>query len=324
MNQLESHKYDRACDAALGWIARLRSDAASEQDQQSFALWLAEDDTHKLAMDSMLEMWGDLGSLQHLPFKATDTREAANSSNWLAGAAVVAASLVLALLLWPQAAPETATVFQTAMGERHSFELQDQSRVTLNTNSRVNVTYDEETRRVHLVRGEAFFEVSKNPERPFTVAAGSANVTVLGTAFNIRRDNGGASVTVAEGVVRVSEAGNTSNRTATNEILRVNQQVYANSEGLEKVSTVDIAPFTAWQEGKLIAREMPLPELVRELQRYRDTRIIIADRDIAAMSISGVFELDQPESILRALELSLGLEVVHLGPHTLQLLNPAQ
>lgn len=87
---------------------------------------------------------------------------------------------------------------------------------------------------------------------------------------------------------------------------------------------MDLASHIAWQEGKLIAQEMKLPELVAQLERYRDTRILISDSDIAALTISGVFELGQPQSILRALELIHGLEVVELGPKTVQLLKSSQ
>ena len=87
---------------------------------------------------------------------------------------------------------------------------------------------------------------------------------------------------------------------------------------------MDITSHIAWQQGKLIANEMPLLELVAQLERYRDTRILISDGDVAALTISGVFELDQPESILRALELSLDLEVVELDSKTVQLLKSGQ
>ncbi len=64
-----SHKhtdiYDRDCDAALGWIARLHSDQASEEDRQAFALWLGANPTRRRAFDNMLALWDDLGSVRH-------------------------------------------------------------------------------------------------------------------------------------------------------------------------------------------------------------------------------------------------------------------
>ena len=276
-------------------------------------------------MDSMLEMWDDLGSVGKLPFPPHYTQPAANQRNWLAASVAVAACLVLAIFLWPQPPSDTDTLeFRTAIGERHSFELEDHSTVTLNTDSKISVAYDKARRHIELLRGEAYFEVVRDTERPFEVATGSAKVTALGTAFNIYRRGQDASITVIEGVVRVTELGITGNRPAATEILHANQHLAVTSRGLEAASPVDVAPLIAWQEGKLIAQEMPLPELVAQLERYWHSRILIADSDIAALTISGMFQLDQPESVLRALELSLGLEVVELDAHTLQLLKASQ
>ena len=81
----------------------------------------------------------------------------------------------------------------------------------------------------------------------------------------------------------------------------------------------------AWQRGELVADEMRLPELARELERYHDINILIADADVAAMTVSGVFSLDQPpEDLLRALELSLDLEARELDQGTVQLLKRAR
>ncbi len=324
MNQRHTQSFERHCDTALGWIARLRGKAVSEQDAQAFALWLAENDSHKLAMDNMLEMWDDLGSVKSLPFPAQLTQPPANRRNWLAASMALAACLVLAIFMWPQSPAGPGQLeFFTAIGERQHYELDDRSRLTLNTNSKVTVAYDKTLRRIELVRGEAYFEVARDESRPFEVYTGSAKVTALGTAFNIYRRADTASITVTEGVVQVTELG-TGGRPAATEILHASQQLVATATGLKSASSVEVGRYTAWQEGKLIADNMPLPELIAQLGRYSGTRILITQGDVAALTISGVFQLDRPESILRALELSLDLQVVELGPSTLQLLKASQ
>ena len=324
MSYSHTQSFERDCDAALGWIARLRGKTVSEQDTQEFALWLAESASHKSAIDSMLEMWDDLGSVQSLPFPAQITQAAANQRNWLAASVAVAACLVLAIFMWPQSPAGPGQLeFLTAVGERQHFELDDQSILTLNTNSKVTVIYDENLRRIELVRGEAYFEVAKDVNRPFEVYTGNAKVTALGTAFNIYRRADSASITVTEGVVQVTEMGS-GGRPAATEILHASQQLVATSAGLESATSVEAGRYIAWQEGKLIADNMPLPELIAQLERYADTRILITGADVTARTVSGVFHLDRPESILRALELSLDLQVVELGPNTLQLIKASQ
>lgn len=324
MSQGRPEKFERDCDAALGWIARFRSDTVSEADRQAFALWLGEDPDHGRAMDRMQDLWDDLGSLKHLP--EHELPASTGRRRWLGASVALAASLLLALLLLPQLnAPVPGQHYQTALGERRSVTLADGSRITLNTRSAIEVRLGEERRRVNLLRGEAYFEVATDRSRPFEVDAGPARVTVVGTAFNIyRRDANHSDITVAEGVVRVTESDAPSTRPAASEILRANQQLRASRRGFAPSTRVDPAPQLAWQRGELLAREMTLAELVAEMQRYSDQRIIIADPRVARETVSGVFKVDHPASILAALQHSLGIQVVEVDDGTVQLLRGPQ
>ena len=317
-------QFDRDCDSALSWIARLRSDTVSEQDQQSFALWLGESPAHQRAMDEMLDLWDDLGVLARLPRQESLPREAANNRRWYMGAAV-AASLALALVFWPSVdnAP-SAIEYQTALGEQRTVTLPDDSTVVLNTDSSISVSYSEDQRQVTLARGEAWFQVAPNRQRPFHVDAQDARITAIGTAFNIRIDGEATDVTVTEGVVRVSELGETGNRAPSTETLRQNEQLRAADAGWQLSRADDLSVTLAWQRGELVAREMPLADLVRQLERYQPTEIIIADPDLAVLTVSGVFQLDQPQAILSALEVSLGIQVDPVDDTTVRLLKADQ
>ncbi len=324
MKQKEHRQFEQAVDAALGWVARLRADTVSREDHQAFALWLGEDASHPVAMDEALDLWDDLGAVRHMPATGDEPAEAANRSRWLPAAIAVAASLVLAVVLWPKVAMDpVSTQLQTAMGERHDFELPDGSRALLNTNSSLNVSYAGDQRHITLTQGEAWFQVKSDATRPFHVDAGDARITALGTAFNVYRDRDSTSVTVTEGVVRVTELGETGARAATVEVLRVNQQLTASDDGW-KVSVPDMEQQLAWRQGQLVAREMPLAELIAQLQRYYETDILLTDPDIAARTVSGVFDLDQPEATLGALALSLDLKTEPLDTGTVQLLKSGQ
>lgn len=325
MNQQGEDSFDQACDAALGWIARLRSDVSSEEDRCSFALWLSQDASHQRAMDQMLELWDDLGVVARLP-RGTDLPvEASNNSRWLTASAALAACLVLAVFLWPQLDTNSVTSqYQTSVGERSSLELPDNSRVMLNTDSSISVTYTDEQRHITLERGEAWFQVAPNKQRPFHVDAGEARVTAIGTAFNVYRRGTDTDVTVTEGVVRVTELGETGNRAPATEVLYEQQQLITSTSGWQLGTADDISGKLAWQRGELVAHEMPLPELLQELQRHHSTRILIGDPDIAVLTVSGVFQLDQPEAILKALEVSLDLHVSAIDETTVQLLKAGQ
>ena len=317
--------YERACDTALGWIARLRSDESSQEDLQSFALWLNEDSSHHRAMDQMMELWDDLGVVNKLSL-GSQTREAANGPRWIAASVAMAACLVLAVFLWPQVdttQPDSNT-YQTAMGERSTVSLPDNSRVILNTDSSITVTYSDEQRHVSLARGEAWFDVAPSKLRPFHVDAGEARITAIGTAFNIHLMDKGTDVTVTEGVVRITELGETGSRAPATEVLRINQRLFTGGDGWSVATSDDTSHQLAWQQGELVAQEMPLPELLEQLQRYHRTRLLIGDPELATLTVSGVFHLDRPEATLKALELTLDLQARPLDENTIQLLKAGQ
>ncbi len=325
MNETFTRQFERDCDAAMGWIARFRGDDAGEEDHREFALWLAADASHRQAMDLMLELWDDLGSVRHLPFEEPLSAAPRSSRRqWLAGAAALAAGLVLALIVLPINDDRVySQQFQTAQGERATFTLNDDSQITLNTASRVEVEFSGSGRQVALVRGEAYFDVEPDTERPFRVDTGNAVVTAVGTAFNIYRREDASDITVTEGVVQVTES-TPAGRSSRSTMLHANEYLQASRAGLGSTRQIDPAPLTAWQRGEIIAREMPLLELTRELARYTDTRIVIRDRSVADLTVSGVFNLDHPASVLQAVELSLELQVVQLDESTVQLLKPRQ
>ena len=276
-------------------------------------------------MDEALELWDDLAVLRHMPANPALAAEAANQSRWRVTAIAAAACLVLAIVLLPQLQPDpVSTQYRSAMGERLRVELPDGSHALLNSDSLISVTYADDERLVELQRGEAWFQVEPNEDKPFHVDAGKARVTAVGTAFNVYRSDLGTEVAVTEGVVRVTETNSTPGRDATAKILRVNQQLLAGPEGWEVSTADDLSQQLAWQQGQLVAREMPLPELVAELQRYSSTRILIADAELVNLTVSGVFELDKPQASLQAVALSLGIETRPLGDSAVRLLKAKQ
>ena len=320
------NQFDRDCDDALGWIARFRSETASEDDRRRFALWLV-DDGHRAAMDQMLELWDDTAVLSVLPVDTALETPAANQPSWFVSAAVAAAAcLVVAVALWPFAPVETPTTYyQTAKGEQQTFRLDDTSTVALNTNSRIAVSYSDEERYIELIRGEVYFKVASNPERPFHVDAGVARTTVVGTAFNIyRSDRETVDITVVEGVVKVTELGNSDSRMPASDTLTANHHLIADQNGLKAQAEVDASRQLAWQRGEILAEQLPLHELVHQIERYNDMHILLGDRELAMLSVSGVFRVDQPQVILAALERSLDIRVVKVDDSTVQLLKSDQ
>ena len=123
--------------------------------------------------------------------------------------------------------------------------------------------------------------------------------------------------------MRVTELG-CSGAVADAEVLHANQQLLASPQGLEQAAAVDPSAALAWQRGELVAQALPVRQLLAELKRYHDLDILVTDPDIAAMTVSGVFRLEQPEAILEALEISHGLQLTALDDSDARLLSLRQ
>jgi transmembrane sensor len=313
-----------ALDAAAGWIARLRSDTVSEQDQQGFALWLAASPEHSRAMDSMLDLWDDLAVSRHLRPGSADViaLQSPQRRRWLGAGLAAAACALFALVLTPYTNLDEETLrYQTRKGEQLQIDLADGSRISLNTSSSLTVRVSAKLRHVTLHRGEAFFQVKKDEKLPFVVDIGAAEVRVMGTAFNIHRRESRSDITVTEGVVRVTELGSPGNRQPATELLYPNQSVAASQTGLARPELTDSTATAAWREGKIVADGMPLAMLIEEIARYHDVKILITEPGLAQKTVSGVFQLDKPDVILQALEHSFGIHSMELEDASVLLIS---
>ena len=339
-------------DQACAWIARLRSDAISPADRRAFATWMAETSANRQAFDEMAELWGDLGVLAHMPLdelypesvpsaehraasapaKAqTSTRPHSSTADntgwnlpqWLLGGSAVAACLGVALWIgnqWLQQTPVQQQMYATAIGETRTVALPDGSEVKLNTNSELIVNFSREERRTQLLRGEAYFDVARQTARPFTVAAGSANIRVLGTQFNVERNPENTRVSVTGGTVAVSEARTASGLQPESVKLTRNQKVSVSQSGLSDVARTSAEEALDWTQGQLVFDETPLGEALEELNRYLKVPAAAAP-GVNDQTLSGTFELTDPESTLSAIATALGLEQDQSDPN-LTLLSP--
>ncbi|WP_231491797.1 FecR family protein [Microbulbifer sp. HZ11] len=342
---------DDRLDQACAWIARLRSDAISDAERRAFAAWMSGSAANREAFDEMTELWGDLGALSHMPLddlypesvpssshRATsqpasntaagpaDTAAASTGWNlpqWLMGGSAVAACLAVALWVgneWLQKAPVQQQIYATAVGETRTVSLADGSQVQLNTNSELIVNFSRDERRTQLLRGEAYFDVARQTSRPFTVAAGEANIRVLGTQFNVERNPDNTRVSVTGGTVAVSEARTASGLQPESVKLTRNQKVSVSNSGLSEVARTSADEALDWTRGQLVFDHTPLDEVLEELNRYLKVPAAAAP-NVGDQTLSGTFELTDPESTLAAIAAALDLSQDQSDPN-LTLLSP--
>ena len=300
-------------------IALARLDGLSEQDAREVQSWCLADPAHGLELAVAEDLLNGPELAQALcDAPATQPGPLQRAMSWLqelaelrfarpaiAGTSIIAAALVavfvLPVLLNPSRsglAPEQPQVLRyvAERGAPRSVTLADGGVIHLNADSMVDVTYTAEARQVNLRRGEALFEVAHDAERPFTVDAGSARFTVLGTRFNVDQRGDAVELSVFEGRVAGPETAFGAGEGARFE------------SGAVKAFSFDPVDDADWRRGWLEARGLSLGEAAEELQRYAERRILIAP-DVADRLITGRFPLNDAETAIRRLAQTQGLVV---------------
>lgn len=217
-------------------------------------------------------------------------------------------AIAVAVLTWMLDPVIQQQEMATAIGQQATHALPDGSKITLNTQSQVQIEYRLHSRNVRLTTGEALFHVAHG-WRSFTVQANNTHIRDIGTVFNVRNTQHGAIVTVLEGAVEVRLSHQ--EKYSAPQILRQNQAVETDAHTMHAPNTVDTNTVAAWSQGKLFFDGTPLSQAVSEMQRYRQAPIVLKDKRIAKLRISGAYDIQGIESLLDTLPLSVAVNVTH-------------
>lgn len=294
---MTSQRDDALAEEAAGWIARLTSSDASDQDHNGFQRWYHADPCHAAAYDEMELLWGQMARVP----KSVSGRKGVPAKRLaafcLGGLLVFAAEREGLFLRWQ-------ADYLTGVGETRRIALEDGSVVTLNTDSAIDVDLGKAARRITLLRGEAFFDVAADKKRPFTVDANGVEAMALGTHYGVRMD-GRTDVMVEAGRVAVSSEGQRRE-------LQGGEAVSVDDTGRLEPFLGDAAAMTSWREGQLVFSGQPLSDVLAEIDRYRAGRIIVIG-DAGKIMVSGVFDTHDTDRAIKSLEQSLGLDVIRLS-----------
>jgi transmembrane sensor len=215
----------------------------------------------------------------------------------------------------------------TSVGEQRTLNLEDGTRVALNTDSRIVVRYDRRMRTVVLKSGEAYFQVAREA-RPFVVIAGDRKVLALGTAFTVRREDAGTgelTVTLLEGRVAVEPVdtkGPAAAKSASEvNILNPGEQLRVHHHAAATVVATSTEKATGWMRGQLIFDHTPLNDAIAEFNRYSDVKITVASPSTGAIPVGGIFRISDSKSFARAVAQTHNLRLT-LRDNSLILDNP--
>ena len=285
-----------AMDQALDWLIVL--DSPSEEQTRQFHDWLAAHPSHAEAFAKAQAIWEGpqvvqcAQSLAARPPKVTILSRLRPHWKPLATAAV----LILGLFSFSNLPIRLQADHLTVVGERQRLQLEDGSKVLLNTNSAFSSTINDQQRVARLYQGEAFFEVAANRGQPLEIDAGPVKASVRDTAFAVRYLDGVAQVQVQRGDVDLRAT-----RDDARIRLSAGESIRIGPNGFDRPARLDAATDLAWVQGRLVFENCPLSQVLAELRRYYPGWIINNNEQLADIAVTGNYRLDQPLDVVRSL-----------------------
>jgi len=331
-------------DEAADWVIKLDGDTPPSPEQlDALREWLSRSPAHRKALMAMAHFWNNniLTELSVPLGKKDADRGKQDRLRWAVSAIAVTLLIVIAAILYTPWLLEDKNngLYVTAVGQQKSIVLSDGSNVELNTNSQVNVRYTGEYRDIHLLQGEAYFDVAKDKERPFRVYVGNSRVQAVGTAFTVYARGADIDVIVTEGKVLLEaldammiphsqrdlvfdeQAYDKSKHARELGLLRAGEKTTvmegnadkATLAEIQEIDHEDVEQGLSWRRGFLSFNGESLGEVVEEISRYTTVTIEIAGPSLKNIKIGGQLQVGDTESMLDALEANFGLQATRLG-----------
>jgi transmembrane sensor len=366
-------------EEACQWIVKFESDdEPSIQDIRAFNAWLCKSPVHRDTLLRLAKTWGDMDVMSGLMIPLGQSLKPKRSklktftltpflfvketfcalASWvqklsrpLFALPVLTLIIMLSLSFFETGLPPEVpnNTYVTSIGEHSKHTLEDGSILSLNSNSKVEVKYTLNKRVIYLFKGEAHFDVTTDPERPFEVYAGNRMVKAVGTAFSVYRLKDNIKVLVTEGKVDLAIIESTlvvkpesspRVRLALNKKLKENPiekkvTVIASLEAGQSISIPissnslntpvvkyaqgDLVRKLSWLDGRLVFAGESLEEVVAEVSRHTSILIEVADPELRKLRIGGQFQAGETDALFDVLESGFGIKITRVNKGHVQL-----
>ncbi|MCG8307744.1 MAG: FecR domain-containing protein [Cytophagales bacterium] len=313
-------------------ISKQLTDRSNAREDKKLESWMSESKENKAVFETLQRHWKSPNTKKYSVLRSEEIKhevwKRANSSGevkagaktskivytFLKYAAAIAAVVVSVFVLRSQFETNRAEVSVPALvkklnnaGRKSTIHLKDGSIVHLNSESEI-AFYNEfsDTARVVWLKGEAFFDVTHHPARPFYVITRDLNIKVLGTSFNVNDypDDEKVYISLSTGKVSIRKRDSIDgNGTADKINLAPGQQVhYDKSKGLfDSVSSYDPEEVEGWKDGTLYFKEAGLEDIITTLKRWYGVDIQLINNPEAEISYTGIFEKQNLENVLTSI-----------------------
>ena len=325
--------------AASEWLARLDRGLTPEE-QDSYTEWLAQDAAHREAIGRYLNDWDDFDRLAGIHLKhharidpdllASERLQKAKGrslvQNIVLFSALPFAAMIALVFYFTSSSPEDSAGLKVQpalelLARIEQRTLEDGSMIEINRGSVVRSAYTDSERRVYLEKGEANFDVAKDPDRPFIVNVAGVDVRAVGTVFSVKLSKNEVDVIVTEGIVNVKPSASSfdAEQSIADSFLEIGQRAKVNLRTevlVVEVTSIDGAEIDVahrWQPRLLDYDEILLGELVEEFNSSNPIQVALSDPSLANVSLSSSFWSDNVEGFVRLMETSFGMEAEWRG-----------
>lgn len=317
-NNYSQEEIDKIEDEALSWMIKLQETPNDQSLLNEFKSWLYKSPLHA-------ELWAQFGQVTDLLQEQTIDKTKHNNIppvqqsgkpkkpqlyhySFQKYAAIFTIFIVSALLIsyLPNAIMLAQADYSTATGETKVIHLKDGSIINLGASSAINVNYSDDLREIDLLTGQAFFKVAKAADRPFKVLTSNSVTMVTGTSFEVNKALKSTIVSVVEGEVLVNPAAQKVAHNKRNNQLHKGERIKISNSGEALNSQVKIQNIAAWRTGKLVVLDRSVKDVIHELQRHYKGLIINSLGSIGHKRISGVYDLSNPEKVLKIIAATHG------------------
>lgn len=302
---------------AADWFALLHSGDANTADHQNWQAWLDKNSEHQQAWQFVQAVEQSFAIASTDNPKSTEQvllqRHNARISRRtvLRAFAAICTTTGLGLASWqysalPRLVNQWRAQYYSEIGEIKPVQLSDGTHVWLNTASAFTTDFNAKQKVITLLQGEILITTAKGDTRPLLIKTKQGQVRPIGTQFTVHQQEQKTQVDVFEGAVEITP------RNTQPHVINAGKQLIFTEKNRGNIQAADSAK-AAWSQGVLLAEDISLQDIVKQLTRYQHGYINLAN-DIAHLSVYGSFPLHSPKQILTMLEQVLPIKVTYLLP----------
>lgn len=310
-------------DQALTWFLQLQDAPDDLVLKGRFEQWLQANDQHEACYLDILLAWQDVAQCEQELTQADKqiaaTPVADHSSHTFGSPLPVKTQgmrfgyllallplLAITYMLMPFGFWTTSD-YITARGEQSTVQLPDGSTMHLAPETLIDVAFSESARTIALKQGEAFFEVAKDSQRPFSVITDNMTVTALGTAFNVRVLGDSVQTTLTEGRLSIRAEGS--------EVAQMDagQQLQWISRDEHSIRSGQFSYLPGWKKGMVRLDGISLSDTLELLNRHSEVYVQLVDPRLSDQPLQGVLPLNDLDTAMKTIKIALNAETTVLG-----------